>query len=610
VRRTRWRLLRSTRACHRLTRAPRRPPPPPALLVFPGGADVPYCGALHGAGTARIRAWVEQNGGAYLGLCAGAYFGAAQCDFERGTPLEVRGARELAFFPGAAVGSVVPGFEYASEAGAAAVHVRFAAATAAQQQPALDDECVAYANGAPAFVLPPDGGAAGVTVLARYAEGALGGGAPAAVRCAVGAGCAVLCGPHPEMAPRWLAPVAGAAGAASAVSAVRATVLHASLVAADAGRARFWRALLAAAGVPLRSRPGSSLGGAACSALDESSLEAPPSPLRSIAVGPTAPAADAALRALPPPPPAALQSQQAPQQQRRVSVNAGLGPLRAMSHADLLALPAVPQLHTLLPEEDSAAGGAGGNVVYAPLPRLAGWLGVTLALGGASRALSASGRLPRLARFAASAAGAAALAAGASVRFGSPRGGVPITAQTLSACLCGLALGPRDGVHAAVLYAAAAGAGVPVLTPHAGRPTTRGSHTASSGYVAGFALCAWAVGRTAQAAAQARASRAAFGLAVALSAAAAQLATAALGGAWAACLLMSEGAAPDAATKGSKPRPWLLELALASAHSVPPFLPGLLLKALVAGAAAAAAAPALLPPPPPPRPALRQLLDG
>jgi biotin transporter BioY len=537
----------------------------------------------------------------------------------------VRGARELAFFPGAAVGSVVPGFDYASEAGAAAVHVRFAAAgaaaahAAAAPQPALDDECMAYANGAPAFVLPPDGGAltAGVAVLARYAVGARGGGAPAAVRCAVGAGCAVLCGPHPEMAPHWLAPPVDACDAARAcaASAVRATVLHASLAAADAGRARFWRALLSAAGVPLRSRPGSALGVAlGGGALDEASLEAPPSPLRSIRLGPTAPAADVAARSSLPPQPAPPPQQA--QQARRVSVSAGLGPLRAMSHADLMALPAVPPLHTLLPAEEAAAaegggggGGGGGRVVYAPLPRLAGWLGVTAALVGASRALS-SARAPRLARLAASSAGAAALAAGASIRFGGPRGGVPITAQTLSACLCGLALGARGGVHASALYAAAAAAGLPVLTPHAGRPTTRGSHTASSGYVAGFALCAWAVGRTAQAAADARASRAAFGTAVALAAAAAQLATAALGGAWAACLLMSEGAAPDAAATGGKPRPWLLELALASAHSVPPFLPGLLLKALAAGAAAAVAAPALQAPPPPPRPALRQLLDG
>ena len=170
-------------------------------------------------------------------------------------------------------------------------------------------------------------------------------------------------------------------------------------------------------------------------------------------------------------------------------------------------------------------------------------------------------------------------------------------------------LGPQQGVRAAALYAAAAAAGAPVLTPHAGRPWSRGAHTASAGYVAGFALCAYAVGRAANACASRRASRAAFGAAVAAAAAAAQLATAALGGAWAACLLMAEGAAPDAA-RGGKPRPWLLELALASAKSVPPFVPGLLLKASITGAAAAAAAPVLRGPAPAAQPAIRRFLDG
>lgn len=51
-------------------------------LVFPGGRDVPYLEALAGAGCARIRRYVE-GGGSYLGLCAGAYFGSAYCEFER-----------------------------------------------------------------------------------------------------------------------------------------------------------------------------------------------------------------------------------------------------------------------------------------------------------------------------------------------------------------------------------------------------------------------------------------------------------------------------------------------------------------------------------------------
>jgi len=44
-----------------------------------------------------------------LGLCAGAYYGCARVVFEPGTPLEVVGDRELAFFPGVARGAAFPG---------------------------------------------------------------------------------------------------------------------------------------------------------------------------------------------------------------------------------------------------------------------------------------------------------------------------------------------------------------------------------------------------------------------------------------------------------------------------------------------------------------------
>lgn len=56
-----------------------------ALLVIPGGRDIYYHEALDGEGTWKIRHFVEQ-GGAYLGICAGAYFGASAIEFERGEP--------------------------------------------------------------------------------------------------------------------------------------------------------------------------------------------------------------------------------------------------------------------------------------------------------------------------------------------------------------------------------------------------------------------------------------------------------------------------------------------------------------------------------------------
>ena len=88
------------------------------LLVIPGGRDLPYCSLLNGAGNDRIRGFVR-GGGAYLGLCAGAYYGASRVEFSAGDPaMEVVGSRELGFYRGVARGPVFPGFSYDSSAGA------------------------------------------------------------------------------------------------------------------------------------------------------------------------------------------------------------------------------------------------------------------------------------------------------------------------------------------------------------------------------------------------------------------------------------------------------------------------------------------------------------
>lgn len=78
-----------------------------ALLVIPGGADIPYCEAFNGAGNANIRAYVE-NGGCFLGICAGGYYGSRFCIFDEKDPkMAVVGCRELRFFEGAAKGPVL-----------------------------------------------------------------------------------------------------------------------------------------------------------------------------------------------------------------------------------------------------------------------------------------------------------------------------------------------------------------------------------------------------------------------------------------------------------------------------------------------------------------------
>ena len=93
------------------------------LFIMPGGRDLPYVEALAGKGSQMIREFVI-SGGAYLGLCAGGYYGASEVEFEKNNPaLQVCGSRELQFFPGKARGTILPGFQYKSDKGAHSVSI-------------------------------------------------------------------------------------------------------------------------------------------------------------------------------------------------------------------------------------------------------------------------------------------------------------------------------------------------------------------------------------------------------------------------------------------------------------------------------------------------------
>lgn len=94
-----------------------------ALLVIPGGRDVPYVSSLLGNATENIKNYVRK-GGSFLGLCAGAYFASQHCEWEAGTSQEVIGDRPLGFFPGTSEGCTYKGFVYGSEAGARAIQVQ------------------------------------------------------------------------------------------------------------------------------------------------------------------------------------------------------------------------------------------------------------------------------------------------------------------------------------------------------------------------------------------------------------------------------------------------------------------------------------------------------
>mmetsp|Transcript_44254 Transcript_44254/g.112968 ORF Transcript_44254/g.112968 Transcript_44254/m.112968 type:complete len:295 (+) Transcript_44254:176-1060(+) len=216
------------------------------LLAVPGGADLPYCKALNGRGNKLIREFVEA-GGAYLGICAGAYYASGICEFEAGTSLEVVGERELGFFPGIARGCVYKGFDYRGLDGAAVVPLRFRPATGDADTWQETHDLV---NGGPLFALPghtplnPEPWPAiearfpGVKVLATYPERS---DAPAALACSVGRGVAVLCGTHPETNPDALVE--------EYVSA-RARELAAALQAAAPARQQLWREVVLACRLP------------------------------------------------------------------------------------------------------------------------------------------------------------------------------------------------------------------------------------------------------------------------------------------------------------------------------------------------------------------------
>lgn len=73
------------------------------LFVMPGGADRPYAKKLNGAGNDAIQHYVEQ-GGTYLGICAGGYYGCASIEFQKDSPHAICEERELAFCSGTAIG--------------------------------------------------------------------------------------------------------------------------------------------------------------------------------------------------------------------------------------------------------------------------------------------------------------------------------------------------------------------------------------------------------------------------------------------------------------------------------------------------------------------------
>lgn len=154
------------------------------VFVMPGGADLPYCEKLDGEGNDNIRAYVEE-GGTYLGVCAGAYYGCAALEYHKGREDEICETRELAFAPVTAVGSIpelANLYDLTLESAAVIT---------------LKNGLQTYYHGGPYFRL--DGL---VEVLAYYDLPFL---APAIIRTKVGKGTTILSGVHFEVGAEQLA---------------------------------------------------------------------------------------------------------------------------------------------------------------------------------------------------------------------------------------------------------------------------------------------------------------------------------------------------------------------------------------------------------------------
>lgn len=155
-----------------------------ALLVIPGGADIPYTKVLNGKGNKRIITYVKQ-GGAFLAICAGGYYGGSFVEFSLNTAIEVTGARELKFFPGIVRGPLFP-YYYNSNKGAKILNINWKAAEINNRKFKV------YYNGGGYFVnaeyYPT------VKVLAVYDKEKY----PAIVECQVNKGKAILSGVHFE----------------------------------------------------------------------------------------------------------------------------------------------------------------------------------------------------------------------------------------------------------------------------------------------------------------------------------------------------------------------------------------------------------------------------
>ena len=168
-----------------------------ALIIIPGGAGQAIYRQLGPLGNQKIKAYVHA-GGNYLGICAGAYYGASETQFEigRGEPYEISSDTDaaLGFYPGIAYGSAygVGEFIYHSESGARIANLGVSQNLISVSKDDKEENIPVYFNGGCYFnkTFPA------VEILARYTDIE---NTPAAImKCRHGKGIAILSSVHFE----------------------------------------------------------------------------------------------------------------------------------------------------------------------------------------------------------------------------------------------------------------------------------------------------------------------------------------------------------------------------------------------------------------------------
>lgn len=130
------------------------------LFVVPGGATTPIRRMLDSEGLGLIQKYV-QEGGRYLGFCAGAYLGASRIEFAKGDKdLERITEDNLAFYAGTKYGPMGGVYDYHSNAG-----LSFYGLTVLENS---ELNQVAYTNGGGWFEVDPTD--TSTTPLALYTD--------------------------------------------------------------------------------------------------------------------------------------------------------------------------------------------------------------------------------------------------------------------------------------------------------------------------------------------------------------------------------------------------------------------------------------------------------